>query len=452
MNPKAFVFSMVCVGWLAVAYSSPVFAQTLTCEVGDSRQLGGAYRMADGQVVSVLPSGTQGRWRITNFGSGKSHHLQPTGALTFQSANDVDSENPVALRYQFSLGKNGLADALTVQQNSQRPWAARKLKLREETAVFDSAGTTLFGKLTLPATGQPPFKTVLFVHGSDPVPSVGQEWLPHLLAANGIATLVFDKRGTGCSKGQYLQHFGVLSDDVVAAVGWLKTKAEVDQAHIGLAGFSQGGWVAPLAALKEPAIKFVVVGYGLAMSMADEDRLEAPLKLKAIGVDAAAIAEYQELNSALHQLARAGFKDWRELEGKLDTFKDRAWLATAKGLPTWLGLTLQMGLTQAKVVAPPMFENFFQPFYEPVPTLEKLNIPMLWLIAEQDIEAPPEPTIAALKRLRQQGKPFATVIFPESDHGMFEFEMRDGKRVKTKYADKYFATVLKWIKDQKANP
>jgi uncharacterized protein len=452
MNAKTPLSSFVVVVSVFFALCAAAQAQGPACEGGDSMQLGGAYRLADGKVVSILPSGANGHWRITHFDSGKSHHLHPTGALTFQSASDMDSETPVALRYQFSLGKNGLAVALTVKHNGQLPWTARKLNHREEPAVFDSNGTTLFGKLTLPAKAKPPFKTVLFVHGSDPVPSVGQEWLPHLLAANGIATLVFDKRGTGCSKGQYLQRFDVLSDDVVAAVSWLKTKAEVNQTHIGLAGFSQGGWVAPLAALKEPAIKFVVVGYGLAMSMADEDRLEAPLKLKEKGVDAAAIAEYEELNGALHQLARAGFKDWRELEDKLDKFKDRAWFATAKGLPTWVGLTLQMGLTQAKVVAPPMFENFFQPFYEPVPTLEKLNIPMLWLIAEQDIEAPPEPTIAALKRLRQQGKPFATVIFPKSDHGMFEFEMRDGQRVKTKYADKYFATMLKWIKDQKANP
>jgi len=109
---------------------------------------------------------------------------------------------------------------------------------------------------------------------------------------------------------------------------------------------------------------------------------------------------------------------------------------------------LQMGIPQAKQAAPGMFEHFFQPFYEPVPTLEKLNIPMLWLIAGKDIEAPPEITIETLQRLRQQGKPFTSVVFPNADHGMQEFEVREGKRVRTKYADKYFSTLLKWIQAQ----
>jgi uncharacterized protein len=451
VNTKALV-SFIAAIWLSVCtFSSPVHAQTKSCEVGDDRRFIGAYRRADGKTVSILPSGATGHWRITHFESGKSHKLHPTGALSFQSAHDLDSERPVALRYQFNLGKDGLAESLTVQDHSNRTWTAKKIKHREETTVFNSGETALFGKLTLPSKGKPPFKTVIFVHGSDPVSSVDQEWLPHLLAANGIATFVFDKRGTGCSKGQYLQRFDVLSDDVIAAVSWLKTRSVVDPARVGLAGFSQGGWVAPLAALKDASIQFVVVGYGLAMSMADEDRLEAPLKLKANGADAASVAEYEELNTALHQLARANFKDWREFEAKIEKFKDKEWFSAAKGLPTWVGLALQMGIPQAKIAAPQMFENFFQPFYEPVPTLEKLNIPMLWLVAEQDIEAPPEPTINALKRLRRQGKPFSTVVFPKADHGMFEFEVRDGKRVRTKYADNYFSTMLKWIQDQKTS-
>ena len=246
-----------------------------------------------------------------------------------------------------------------------------------------------------------------------------------------------------------MQHFDVLANDVTAAVNWLTTKTEVDKNRIGVVGFSQGGWVAPLAALKDSRIKFAAIGYGLTMSMADEDRLEAPLKLKEAGVDDASIAEYQVLNAALHKGAREKFKDWRELETTLEKFKDKPWIATAKSMQSWVGVVLQMGVPQAKQVAPPMFEHFFQPFYEPVPTLEKLNLPMLWLIAEKDIEAPPELTIEALKRLRQQGKPITTVVFPNADHGMQEFELRDGKRVKTKYAAHYFSTLLKWMQSQK---
>lgn len=449
MELKRLLFIALTTFSLTFPLSGAAQAQGKSCEAKSQPPLVGAYRTADGRLLSVLPSGPDGHLRITHFGSGRSHRLYPTSATKFQSASDLDSETPVAARYEFRLGTDGVADSLTVDEGRQKRLTAQRVKHREETTVFQGGDTQLFGQLTLPAAGRPPFKTVVFVHGSDAVPSVDQEWLPHLLAPNGVATFVFDKRGTGCSKGQYLQHFGVLSDDVVAAVEWLKTRPDIDPARIGLAGFSQGGWVAPLAALKDASIKFVLVGYGLAMSMSDEDRLEAPLKLKALGVDEASIAEFQVLNSALHQLAREGFKDWPGFEATLDRFKDRPWLATARTQPSWLGLFLQMGLAQAKLVAPQMFESYFQPFYEPVPTLEKLGTPMLWLIAAEDIEAPPEPTIHALKRLREQGKPFTTVVFPKADHGMQEFVVRDGQRVRTKYAQGYFTRVLRWIQDPK---
>jgi uncharacterized protein len=432
--------------------TSPASAQATNCHATDGKQINGAYRFDDGTLASILPTEPNGHHRITHFGSGKSHRLSPSGDLRFQSGGDFDSTAPVVFRYQVKLGKDGLAESLTIEDalnTAIYKQIAKKIRFAEEVVTFKSGDTELFGKLTLPASEKSKFKTVIFVHGSDKVASVDQEWLPHLMAANGIATFVFDKRGSGCSKGEYVQHFDVLANDVTAAVSWLKTKPAVDKNSIGLVGFSQGGWVAPLAALKEPTIKFAAIGFGLTMSMADEDRLEAPLKLKEAGIDNASIAEYQELNAALHKGAREKFKDWRELETTLEKFKDKPWIATAKSMQSWVGVVLQMGVPQAKQVAPPMFEHFFQPFYEPVPTLEKLNIPMLWLIAEKDIEAPPELTIETLKRLRQQGKPFTTVVFPNADHGLQEFELRDGKRVRTKYAQHYFSTLLQWVQRQK---
>ncbi len=434
---------------LTVIFSLSVKTQEKPCGITDTSQLQGAYRFANGRIVSIVPSSIAGQWRYTDFNSGKSHKLYPTDALNFQSADDWGSEKPVVFRYRFNLDKNGAAESLVVIQNGRREIIAKKIKFREQTINFKSGDIQLFGKLTLPMNGKTPFKTVVYVHGSDNEGSVDSDWFPHILAANGIAAFVFDKRGTGCSEGKYTQHFGVLSDDVVAALRWLKTRPEVDSNRIGLAGYSQGGWVAPLAALKNSSVKFVLVGYGMAMSVAEEDRLEAPLKLKELGLDKDAIAQFQELNGALHKVAKGNFKDYREFEAMIAKYKDTKWFAVVKGTQTWAGSVLAMGIEQAKVQIPPMFETFFQPFYEPVPTLESLNLPMLWLIAKDDIEAPPEPTIAVLKRLRNQGKPFATVIFPNTNHGITEFVRRDGRRVTTQYAHNYFSTMVKWIKGQK---
>ncbi len=440
---------MYLVWLLTVIFSLSAAAQEKPCGITDTNHLQGAYRFSDGRIVSIVPLSTAGQWRYTDFNSGKSHKLFPTDVLNFQSAGDWGSETPVVFRYHFNSDKNGAAESLVIKQNGKREIIAKKIKFREQTITFKSGDIQLFGKLTLPMNGKAPFKTVVFVHGSDNEGSVDRDWFPHIFAANGIATFVFDKRGTGCSEGTYIQHFGVLSDDVVAALRWLKTRPEVDINRIGLAGYSQGGWVAPLAALKDSSVKFVLVGYGMAMSVAEEDRLEAPLKLKEMGLDKDAIAQFQELNGALHKVAEGNFKDFREFEEMIAKYKDTKWFATVKGTQTWAGSVLAMGIEQAKIQIPPMFETFFQPFYEPLPTLESLNIPMLWLIAKDDIEAPPEPTIAVLKRLRSQGKPFTTIIFPNTNHGIKEFVIRDGRRATTQYANNYFSTMVKWIQSQK---
>jgi uncharacterized protein len=411
----------------------------------------GAYRFADGRIVGVRPVSEPGSWRYIDFTTGEAHQLYPSDSVTFHSAADWASETPVRIRYRFALDTDSRARAVVVQRENRPAETARRLPLREETATFRSGAIALFGKLVLPESGRGPHPVVVFVHGSDSSSAVDREHFPYLLAANGLGAFIYDKRGTGRSGGQYTQLFRVLSDDVVAAVRWLRSRADVDRSRIGLAGFSQGGWVAPLAASKEPAVKFVLVAYGLAMSVAEEDRLEAPLKLKALGFSGEAIRQFEELNSAIHTAARQGFAGgWDEIEATVAKYRHTAWFAALEGTQTWAGALLAMGWERAKVVAPQLFTTFFEPFYDPVPTLESLSIPMLWLIAGDDIEAPPGPTLAALKRLRRIGKPVETIVFPRADHGMTEFVERGGRRVTTKYANGYFSTMVAWLRRQSA--
>lgn len=443
-RPRTILAWLLLIPWLLC--SPAVRAQTPACNAQQAAALSGAYRTATGAVLSMLPAGVPGQWRIIHFDTGRSHRLHPDSATRFHAASDFESEGPVAFRYAFELGPDGMGESLVIDASTGPTTLARRVPLIERAAAFRSGDVELQGRLTLPSETQVPLAAVIFVHGSDPVPSAGLEWLPHLLATHGIATLVFDKRGTGCSGGSYVQHFDVLADDVVSAARWLEAQPEIDAGRIGLAGFSQGGWVAPLAARKHPGIRYVAVAYGLAMSMADEDRLEAPLKLREQGVDEASVAEFEALNAALHTVAREGFKDWRAFEQLLERARQRPWFAVASQQPSWLGMTVKMGLEQAKAQAPQMFQHFFQPFYDPVPTLEQLDIPMLWLIAGKDMEAPPGPTIAVLERLRGQGKRLTLRVFPNADHGMQDVELRAGKRIRTRFADGYFQTLLEWLR------
>jgi len=72
--------------------------------------------------------------------------------------------------------------------------------------------------------------------------------------------------------------------------------------------------------------------------------------------------------------------------------------------------------------------------------LRKLDIPMVWLLGEEDETAPNERTISTLRGMIDEGKPFEVVLFPEADHSMLIFHDIDGERVYTGYAADYFTT------------
>ena len=43
------------------------------------------------------------------------------------------------------------------------------------------------------------------------------------------------------------------------------------------------------------------------------------------------------------------------------------------------------------------------------------------------------------------------VVFPKADHGIVEFERKDGKRVSTRFSPGYFDLMVDWIKTKKIN-
>ena len=400
----------------------------------------GAYRFPDGRIVAVTPTDEDGIWRVRDFSDGRVHSL-------------YSNEDSFTVRPGWSPEAPGEGSVSFVQGgllwNQIR---AERLALREKPAAFTSGDAELRGRLILP-DGAGPHPAIVMVHGSEKDAATIFSHEGWLLAPHGIAVLIFDKRGTGTSEGKFGMDFGQLSDDVVAAVEWLRAQPEIDPDRVGLAGYSQGGWISPLAASKSDAIKFVLVGFGMVDSPAEEDRKEMIQHLRKRGFGETDIAEAGELAAAGHQVIRQRFDGgWEKVAELKARYKNKPWVealddGTAGSLmkyPAWA----------MKFAGPRMMPLGLDRwwFHDSRPVLEKLDIPMLWLIGGDDIEAPSEVTIATIRQLQARGKPFEMVVYPNADHGILLFEEKDGERVYTRYAPGYFEKKVEWIKKQALTP
>ncbi|GAA4214681.1 alpha/beta hydrolase family protein [Microbispora amethystogenes] len=135
--------------------------------------------------------------------------------------------------------------------------------MRDIDFTFDSAGHRFAGTLTLP-DGDGPFPAALLLPGSGPVdrdsdhrrlPLKVTRELAEALAAAGIATYRYDKRGVGASTGEFLPT-GFLEGmtDAAAALAALRAHPEIDPSRVAVAGHSEGALIAAnLAATAEPA-------------------------------------------------------------------------------------------------------------------------------------------------------------------------------------------------------
>ena len=79
------------------------------------------------------------------------------------------------------------------------------------------------------------------------------------LIRRGMAVLGYDKRGVGASTGDWNKaSFDDLAGDVVAAFEYLKSRNDIKRAEIGMLGWSQAGWVMPLAATRAKDFAFLI--------------------------------------------------------------------------------------------------------------------------------------------------------------------------------------------------
>ena len=439
---------------VAILFIGGVALYATDGEAPPDSSFSGAYRLDDGALVFIVPrEGTNLRFKMMNGSSGA---LWPTETEdTFEGGDGWAEQQPVTNRVHFQRDAQRKVTGLSWQHaaNSTKQTAMR-LPLREEIVTFPSGELTLRAKLVLPE-GEGPFAVVVPVHGSEDFSAVDYYSDPYMHAANGLASLVYDKRGTGGSNGDFTANFEVLADDAVAAANYLRTRKEIDPTKIHLAGLSQGGWIAPLAALKDGNIRSVFVGYGVAVPVLGEDRWGYVYALQQKGFGEQEIAEMDAVSAIIGDIFDRGLDRWSDFEAAVEQSKGKPWFETAKHSDSFFGMIV--GADKPMWIVRPYIwwkygrvePQFIDRLYEPRDTLAKLNTPSLWVFGGKDSSAPTQWSVDALSKLQAAGKPIQYFIYPDAEHGIQRFEQKpDGERVTLGYEPGYFPQQVQWFRSQ----
>lgn len=402
----------------------------------------GAYRLTDGRVMDVAPAeGQDLRWRLEDGQTGRldaGHNWASTRGWT---------DKPDGKTVSFGGCDEG---RLTFAVGDGEPVEGHKVRLITRDVTFASGGLQLAGRLTLPE-GDGPVPVVVEVHGSEKDAATVYNWSQRMLPAQGVGVFVYDKRGTGASEGKYTQDFNLLAGDAAQAVIAARRTAGARAGRVGLEGSSQGGWVAPLAATRTP-VDFVIVGYGLADTPLAENRDEALQDLEAAGyTDPATRAKALEVIAATEAVVVSRFRSGYDgLDRVRRRYGKEKWFSSVKG--EFTGELLKYPNFALRIVGP-MRDVGTSWTYDSVATLQRLEAPVLWVLAENDTSAPPAVTRARLLGLAAQGNPITVLQFPRTEHGIIEFETdEDGERIQTRYADGYFRSVRDFARDGRLTP
>jgi pimeloyl-ACP methyl ester carboxylesterase len=392
----------------------------------------GAYRLSDGRLIDLAPAEAGLRYRLFDGTTGALH---PAGDGSWTSTLGW-TDRPDGAR--FELGACGTGE-LRVDGV-----AGRRIDLDVTERRFHGRGVELVGRLVLPP-GKQRVPIAVLIHGSERSSAVQQYALQRLLPAEGIGVFVYDKRGTGGSGGAYTQDFSVLADDAVAAMREARRIAGGRAGRVGYQGGSQGGWVAPLAASRAP-VDFVVVCFGLAVSPIEEDQQEVELEMRLAGHGPDAIAKALEVARAAEAVFMSGFTDGlARFDALRARYRDEPWYKDLRGNMTRVILPFSAEDLREKGPA----YRFGTPWhYDSMPVLRAVRAPQLWILGEDDLDAPSAETAARIRSLGAQGRPITLAVFPRAEHGMTEYERSpSGERVSTRYAPGYFAMMRDFMRD-----
>jgi pimeloyl-ACP methyl ester carboxylesterase len=330
-------------------------------------------------------------------------------AVTFTLGGSIAFDGRVADGRIGGTFKNG--DASGTFTLTRSPAAA--LPYDVAPVSFRNGDVVLKGDLCLPRTpGRHP--AVVLVHGSGPETRWGtSRYIADKLARAGVAALIYDKRGSGESGGDWrTSPYEALARDALAGVDLLDAHHDIDPARVGVIGHSQGGVVGPLVATLAPGkIAFIVAEDTFAGPQRDQDIYRVAHAIVGLNLPPADQAKAMEIYTLFVDAAR-GAVPYDTFAAAAAPYKSASWYDWMSFPPkdswVWTFGRLNGG-------------------FDTLPVWRKVRVPVLLIYGEKDALVPVDESIARITDvLDASGTPSAALIAPGAVHNL-TIEPEDGQ-------------------------
>jgi pimeloyl-ACP methyl ester carboxylesterase len=275
-----------------------------------------------------------------------------------------------------------------------------------EDVHFRHADNLLAGSLFLPKHPGP-HPAVVLVLGSGAQErsygGVGTALGKHF-AGHGFACLTWDKPGVGKSTGDYLaQTFRDRAEEALAAVRFLRGRADIRRDRVGIWGHSQGGIVAPLAASLTKDVAFVIEVSGWQGPAWQQDAVRVEAELRAQGFAEADIERATAFARMRMNLIR-GTGPFEELDQAQEAVKMLSWFGSIHRCDRALFYSARRNVD-----------------YDSRPSWEKVRCPVLVIYGDKDTSSgPPEGLVAVIRRglAIARNQDVTIKIFHDADHSL----------------------------------
>lgn len=306
-----------------------------------------------------------------------------------------------------------------------------------EDVGFSNGEVRLAGTVYRPR-GEGSHPAVVLVHGSGAESRREYAFYAQYLARRGIAALAYDKRGVAGSGGElYGADYGGYAGDALAGVRLLARDVRVDRDAIGLVGFSEGEWVAPIAASRSDRVAFVAVIGASGMSPSRQVATEIAMRLRTRGYGDADVRSALSLNERVFEAQRTGRAD-DDLRAALASARLEPWFQDAGDIPGELPRDLSSAAEDV------WWRSVMD--FDPLPVWAAVRVPVLLLKGAQDDRSPVDGVRWIEAALRRGGNDAIDVrIFPRADHMLLEWPL--GDRVPPPaFADGFPEALVEWLR------